>query len=445
MIRRLLYCWIALTGSIAGAENPVAAGVTVVEVPATKGVVAWEDVAVAIADASQYDGDALRGLLPRGELNLNQRKVRWSIVGTNLLLPDGLTLSTARTGDDRLLRITIDHAELRESLHDWESKARLLSGGINSTQGCELVLDDEWEPRCVSRELVILIHGYNSRARSLSEIHEELRGVGLGCGVYSYPNDGPIANAGRNLSRLLKRLRVSHPDLRIAIVAHSMGGLVARAAIENPELDPGNVARLIMVATPNHGSTLASLPVGLDAWEHFGRSDDEGEQFLTQFLSDGLGEGRSDLQPDSTLLTELNARPRNPAVTYSILLGDAGFLSDAECEKLRGRWDSLTDRSRIAKLMHPRVAPVLVGDELCERRGDGVVSVKSGKLEGVTDIVVLPFRHYVMTHAMSSPEGEQLLAFVLQRLGVKENSADAGEPTTTESAAVLDPIDTPVP
>ena len=53
------------------------------------------------------------------------------------------------------------------------------------------------------------------------------------------------------------------------LVCHSMGSLVARACIEDPLYDPGNVERLIMIAPPTHGSLIAHFAAGTDLWEHW--------------------------------------------------------------------------------------------------------------------------------------------------------------------------------
>ena len=47
-----------------------------------------------------------------------------------------------------------------------------------------------------------------------------------------------------------------------------MGGLVARAMLEDPEFDSGNVTKLIMVAPPNQGSLLARVGYGTDLLDH---------------------------------------------------------------------------------------------------------------------------------------------------------------------------------
>ena len=87
---------------------------------------------------------------------------------------------------------------------------------------------------------------------------------GLVAGTYNYPDDQPIAASAAQLSRDLKGIQSSQPQRRIALVAHSMGGLVCRMVVEDPNLDPGNVSHLIMVATPNQGSLLARFAFGMD-------------------------------------------------------------------------------------------------------------------------------------------------------------------------------------
>ncbi|HEU4529556.1 MAG TPA: alpha/beta fold hydrolase [Steroidobacteraceae bacterium] len=53
----------------------------------------------------------------------------------------------------------------------------------------------------------------------------------------------------------LLRLHRESRGARVAIVAHSMGGLVARAALQS--LGPGIISRIVTVASPHHGTALA--------------------------------------------------------------------------------------------------------------------------------------------------------------------------------------------
>lgn len=73
----------------------------------------------------------------------------------------------------------------------------------------------------------------------------------------------PIAELGKALAGRLRQALQDHPDQPLRILAHSMGGLVVRAAFAaDPGLwaeivaRPGQGVRLLMLGTPNQGSHL---------------------------------------------------------------------------------------------------------------------------------------------------------------------------------------------
>jgi pimeloyl-ACP methyl ester carboxylesterase len=78
-----------------------------------------------------------------------------------------------------------------------------------------------------------------------------LRARGFAVDVHDYDWRLPIAHSGRVLAERLRALG-SAP---VAIVAHSMGGLVSRAALALP--DTRHVERLVLLGTPNCGSFAA--------------------------------------------------------------------------------------------------------------------------------------------------------------------------------------------
>ena len=108
---------------------------------------------------------------------------------------------------------------------------------------------------------------------------------------------------------------------RVILVGHSLGGLVARAYLQGIGRNRsggtiaygGDVAALIMISTPNQGSVLANLS---------GRPE---AQACTLADTENL----RDLQPRSTLLTELNRQsfPTDAAV-HAIVSNNAGRNSD---------------------------------------------------------------------------------------------------------------------
>ncbi|HEV8018037.1 MAG TPA: hypothetical protein VGP32_05705 [Steroidobacteraceae bacterium] len=78
-----------------------------------------------------------------------------------------------------------------------------------------------------------------------------LRAHGFAAEFHDYDWRLPVIESGRALAQ---RLRAARPA-RIAIVAHSMGGLVSRAALALP--DTGHVERVVLLGTPNSGSFAA--------------------------------------------------------------------------------------------------------------------------------------------------------------------------------------------
>jgi len=78
-----------------------------------------------------------------------------------------------------------------------------------------------------------------------------LRAKGLAVEFHDYDWRLPVLESGRLLA---ERLRAARPA-RVAIVAHSMGGLVSRAALALPDTD--HVERVVLLGTPNTGSFAA--------------------------------------------------------------------------------------------------------------------------------------------------------------------------------------------
>jgi len=78
-----------------------------------------------------------------------------------------------------------------------------------------------------------------------------LRARGFAAEFHDYDWRLPVAESGRALAARIKALR----GARLAIVAHSMGGLVTRAALALP--DTGHIERVVLLGTPNDGSFAA--------------------------------------------------------------------------------------------------------------------------------------------------------------------------------------------
>jgi pimeloyl-ACP methyl ester carboxylesterase len=344
-----------------------------------------------LATASAPDGSA-----PDGRHRFSDQSTEWRL------------LASARTITADLADHSLRHW-VRDRLYDEETAARY-----------GLRLDADWEAAAAEAPdapLVVLIHGFNSSTDKNAGILAPLRAAGLPIAAFVYPNDWELERSAALLSQALTELAKQHGDRRVALITHSMGGLVARACIENPELDPGNVVRLIMIAPPTHGSLMAHASFAGDLWEHWiARRDGSVWRRWKDSVVDGLGEASDDLVPGSPFLTTLNARPRNARVQYAIFLGTHSPVTAGEMQLARWALGRAARREMLARYAGSVDAMLADMDEVIDGRGDGVVAVKRGRLEGVDDTVELPFDHLNCTDAPEDDAVRQLQTELLARL-----------------------------
>jgi len=362
----------------------------------------WSDLLRGLARAKGFDDEALTGLLPDETVSLDSVAARLTIVGVSRALGDGIDMSLEDGGGAvSKLIVKLDEQAVLESQRRLKARLRAVTvGAWRTLLGGEppqrgLRLPDGWPEAATKRPLVIFVHGLDSDADRRGPFLADLRDKGWPVGTFAYRNDGPIQEAGEKLAAALRELARTQEKTPVALVTWSMGGLVARAAIEDPRIAPGNVERLIMVAPPNHGSQLARFAFGLDVLEHLAAFDsDDPATRLFHLVEDGLGEASVDLQPDSAFLRKLNARDRNENVAYSILLGAGGPLSKDQRNTLRRRVKNAGEDNRYVRFFGPKVDRWLADlDEVVAGKGDGAVAIKRGKLEGVEDVATLPFDH----------------------------------------------------
>jgi pimeloyl-ACP methyl ester carboxylesterase len=281
-----------------------------------------------------------------------------------------------------------------------------------------LVLEENWEQVDESKPVVIVVHGYNSCPQRNKAMADAIRSAGYPTGMFSYPNDYTIVTSAQLLSSELRRFRHQHPDRRVVLVCHSMGGMVARTCLEDSLYDPENVDRLILIAPPTHGSAIAHFAVGTDVWEHWlARRNGGPWRRIRDSVIDGLGEAADELCPDSTFLADLNSRPRNPRVEYTVILGTGASMTEAEMQWIRESVIAKLAKVPGAETGAKRLETLLSDmDELVEGKGDGVVAVSRGRLDGVSDTLVLPFGHLSVTGAPESEVVQEVQQLVIERL-----------------------------
>ncbi|HYV57291.1 MAG TPA: alpha/beta fold hydrolase [Candidatus Nitrosopolaris sp.] len=102
---------------------------------------------------------------------------------------------------------------------------------------------------------VILLHGYGQHTANFLWLGRQLRRDGW-LHLYSVrhtPVGGDIGRSAARLGRAIERIRRESCATEVDIIAHSMGGLVARAFICQAGAASG-VARLITLGTPHQGT-----------------------------------------------------------------------------------------------------------------------------------------------------------------------------------------------
>lgn len=384
-VARLLAALLLVLGGVASQDPGTTPDPLVREivVPLRDGRLSTADLARALLEA--YDIDAGQLTVPDATIDLRGLRGHLLLVGARKALLD--TARFRRSIADDSLTVSIDRERAREVRRTLRARAVALIGRLTGEDLLERTYDLDLPPDLDGeRTLVVLVHGVESGPDVWSDLESHLRNqpTSWQTATFAYPNDESCEKVAEALAA---ELRALGSDRRIAIVAHSMGGLVARWMLENPDLDPGNVHTLVLIGTPNHGSDLAGFRFALES-AHVLRGAGGEAAFTRALLEgardgllDGLGEAGGDLLPGSVFLTRLAELDRNPDVHYHLVLGTRSVLSEGELDALGARAAAVLDGSAASRALRPAVAKWLSDlDELVRGQGDGAVAVASGRL-----------------------------------------------------------------
>lgn len=111
---------------------------------------------------------------------------------------------------------------------------------------------------------VLLLHGYGCNSGYWSQLVPRLDATRIShASVDLEPLMGDIDGYAPLVERAVEALRAATGAQQVIVVAHSMGGLVARAWMR--ACGTGKVARVITLGTPHHGTCLAAFGLGLNA------------------------------------------------------------------------------------------------------------------------------------------------------------------------------------
>jgi triacylglycerol lipase len=188
-------------------------------------------------------------------------------------------------------------------------------------------------------DYVILLHGLTRSNRSMEKIEESLSDCGYRVINVEYPStEHPIEYLADNvLSDVIARCNTSSGS-KINFVTHSLGGIIVRYYLKHHKLT--NLGRVVMLSPPNKGSELVDNLK--DSYFFKMRHGPAGQQLGTDKESLPLNLGPVDFD-------------------LGVITGNISFN--------------------------------LISSVILPGPDDGVVSVESAKVEGMSDFIVMPDSH----------------------------------------------------
>jgi len=197
----------------------------------------------------------------------------------------------------------------------------------------------------LKKECVIVLHGMGRTKFAMRKVEKELAGAGYTVWNKSYPStEKPIETlAAEHISKGLQFCRRAQAE-KIHFVTHSLGGILVRYYLQDNTIE--NLDKIIMLSPPNSGSEIADSLKDLK---------------LYQWMMGPAGQ---------QLGTDANSLPN----TLDRIDATVGIIT--------GKSSS-----------DPWFSPFIPGED------DGKVSVKSARLEEMTDFLVVEAGHtFIMSN-----------------------------------------------
>jgi pimeloyl-ACP methyl ester carboxylesterase len=372
-------------------------------IPSNQGLVSWQAVAVEVANSLRLDPTTIQTLFPSGQIDLGSDGARLILLGLDLAMGESVSLSLIHPdGGPPALRLRID---------------RRAFGLPTSPTGrtATIEIDADWRQRATSKPLLVCFHGLYSGPDVFAGLRSGARDAGFATAAISYDDRRAIGDTASDISIQFDRLLVdAHENVRLMLVGHSMGGLVAREWTENRTLKGDRIAGLITVGTPHGGSSWAVLPPLLDLFDE-GRLD--ASRLADVLLHQPSAPGFRDLATGSEFLQQLAARPLRDGVQYSTIAGTGSPIAEQDLQALQQALRELDQEGSLVRLIRPRIQPLLENfDELVSGKGDGAVAVSRATIPGVDDILIVNRLHGELLSPPKSDETQPVWQAILTRI-----------------------------
>jgi len=197
--------------------------------------------------------------------------------------------------------------------------------------------DKAWMGRYASvpgKTPVLLVHGYMCNRGIWWWIARKLRAAGIAIATINLePPRGDIESFAEQLHARIEALCTDTQAQKVALVAHSLGGLVARAYLRRH--GSARVAQLVTLGSPHHGTWIAYF---------------------------GVGENARQMRPDSAWIRDLGqCDPGVPVL--SVWSAADNFIAPQDSSRLAGAREKIMPAlGHLAMLFSPVVLEILLNE-----------------------------------------------------------------------------------
>ena len=190
-------------------------------------------------------------------------------------------------------------------------------------------------PRRSELPPLLLIHGYLCNRGVWWWLRRSLRAQGRVVATIDLePPLGSIEELAEVLGARIRALTAETGAEKVVLVGHSMGGLAARAYLRRQ--GKRQVAKLVTLGTPHHGTQLARIGLGCNAWE---------------------------MEAESAWIRKLNEGGPPPVPTLSVWSARDNYIAPQDSSRLAGaREIVLPALGHLSMLFSPRVLRILLDE-----------------------------------------------------------------------------------
>ena len=253
------------------------------------------------------------------------------------------------------------------------------------------------KPQLLSKKVLLLVHGLDESGDIWDDLISSFPYASrMDICEFIYPNDQAIRKSVDLFIQSLKELKEIGVD-QLWVVAHSMGGLLVRDALHNPNYKSASwiefevfpkFQRVFMVGSPHQGSIWArfqTISEIREQWQRFLK----GRFSLYDFLLDGSGIASLDLLPNSSFIENLNSYRWNSSIPVTAIAGKAAPFDSIYFDRSVNKMlkESGGDLSLPVSQWNDSFIRLVNGF------GDGVVSIESTHFVGLEDHITVEADH----------------------------------------------------